>query len=213
MNKIADIRKDYKLKTLDEIGVDTDAIKQFSKWWDEVVESRVEEANAMTLATATPDGKPAARIVLLKGFDSRGFIFYTNYQSAKGDALAANPHASLVFFWKELERQVRIEGVAEKLNAAENDAYFASRPAASRIGAWASPQSSIIKDREAIEKNAAQYQQQFGNGPVPRPPHWGGYIVKPTVLEFWQGRPSRLHDRIQYTLQENGSWQIARLAP
>ncbi len=209
---IADIRTDYKLRSLNETDVAPDAIEQFTRWWDEAVASNIDEVNAMTLATATPNGIPSARIVLLKGYDEKGFVFFTNYQSQKGKELAANPHAALVFFWKELERQVRIEGVIEKTVAEESDAYYQSRPAGSRIGAWASPQSEVIPAREVIENNVINYEKKFADGVIPRPSHWGGYILKPTQIEFWQGRSSRLHDRIHYTLI-NGVWKIERLAP
>ena len=213
MNSIADIRKDYKLKTLSELEIDANPIIQFDKWWDEAINSHIEEVNAMTLVTATLQGKPSARIVLLKGYDSRGFIFFTNYESHKGIEIAANPQVGLVFFWKELERQVRIEGAAEKLEISENDTYFLSRPVGSRIGAWASPQSKVIKQREEIEENVKKYELEFANTTINRPANWGGYRVKPQLIEFWQGRPSRLHDRIQYSLEVNGQWKIERLAP
>ncbi len=213
MSSIADIRQDYKLQTLDEAEVQSSAIEQFTMWWSEAMRSEISEVNAMTLATITASGLPDARIVLLKGYDESGFVFFTNYESRKGKELAQNPAACLVFFWKELERQIRITGSVEKVSAAESDDYFFSRPEGSRIGAWASPQSSIIKSREVIEKNAANYQQQFSNGKIDRPPHWGGYRVKPASIEFWQGRPSRLHDRLLYTKNENGEWKIERLAP
>jgi pyridoxamine 5'-phosphate oxidase len=213
MNSIAAIRKDYKLKTLNEEDIDSNPIKQFDKWWDEAINSNIEEVNAMTLATATLQGKPSARIVLLKGYNEYGFSFFTNYDSHKGSELAANPQSSLVFFWKELERQVRIEGITEKVTAAESDTYFSSRPIGSRIGAWASPQSKVIKQREEIETNVKKYEQAFATTSINRPEYWGGYRVKPQLIEFWQGRPSRLHDRIQYSLQENGQWKIERLAP
>jgi pyridoxamine 5'-phosphate oxidase len=213
MNSIADIRKDYKLKTLSELEIDANPIIQFDKWWDEAINSHIEEVNAMTLVTATLQGKPSARIVLLKGYDSRGFIFFTNYESHKGIEIAANPQVGLVFFWKELERQVRIEGAAEKLEISENDTYFLSRPVGSRIGAWASPQSKVIKQREEIEENVKKYELEFANTTINRPTNWGGYRVKPQLIEFWQGRPSRLHDRIQYSLEVNGQWKIERLAP
>ena len=208
---IADIRKDYKLKSLVEKDAAPDALKQFEHWWNEAVESKVEEVNAMTLATIA-DGKPSARIVLLKGFKKEGFIFFTNYNSRKGKELQNNAHAALVFFWKELERQIRIEGVVEKLSNEESDAYFTIRPEQSRIGAWSSPQSEVIKSREILEENFIKYQQLFTDGSIIRPPHWGGYIVKPSTIEFWQGRPNRLHDRLQYT-SINGNWKIERLAP
>jgi pyridoxamine 5'-phosphate oxidase len=212
MNKgIADIRKDYKFKSLLEEDVLKDPIDQFSLWWDEAVNSRIDEVNAMTLATASRSGVPSARIVLLKGLTKEGFLFFTNYLSHKGAELAKNPHAALVFFWKELERQVRVEGIVEKIHETQSDAYFASRPVASKIGAWASPQSTPIAGRKIIEENVEKYRAQFGED-VPRPPHWGGYIVKPVKVEFWQGRRSRLHDRILYTKQ-NDTWIIERLAP
>ena len=213
MQNIADIRKDYKLQTLLEEDVATNPITQFDKWWAEAVNSQLEEVNAMTLATVDAVGMPSARIVLLKGYDKKGFVFFTNYQSHKGQQLEQNPHACLVFFWPALERQIRITGTVEKIAGAESDAYFVSRPVGSRIGAWASPQSSVITKREIIEDCSKKIEQQFNDGIIPRPPHWGGYIVIPTQIEFWQGRPSRLHDRIQYTLQADGNWLIERLAP
>jgi pyridoxamine 5'-phosphate oxidase len=211
MSSIADLRIDYKKQTLLETDVSGDPIQQFTKWWDEAVKSEITEVNAMTLATATKDGMPAARIVLLKDYSNDGFTFFTNYESHKGKELLENPNACLVFFWKELERQVRITGTVGKVDAAISDEYFASRPAGSRIGAWSSPQSEVISKREIIEDNAEKYSQQF-NDEIPRPPHWGGYIVKPMQVEFWQGRPSRLHDRIVYTFKDGG-WSIERLAP
>jgi pyridoxamine 5'-phosphate oxidase len=212
MQNIADIRKDYKLQTLLEVDVSPDPFIQFGKWWEEAVNSAIDEVNAMTLATADKNNIPSARIVLLKGYDKNGFVFFTNYQSHKGEQLLQNPNACLVFFWKELERQIRITGTVEKIRAEESDAYFSSRPAGSRIGAWASPQSSVIANRTVIEGKLKDFEQQFGDNNIPRPPHWGGYIVKPVQIEFWQGRPNRLHDRMQYTLQE-GSWVVERLAP
>ena len=211
-HSIADIRKDYKLKSLRQEDVSDNPIEQFTNWWGEAVNSKIEEVNAMTLATITAEGTPAARIVLLKGLTNEGFMFFTNYQSAKGRELAQKPSAALVFFWKELERQVRIEGTVEKVSEAESDTYFASRPVASKIGAWASQQSSIIAGREILEQNVLKYQAQFGEVDVPKPLYWGGYIVKPQKIEFWQGRRSRLHDRILYTRQEE-KWKIERLAP
>jgi pyridoxamine 5'-phosphate oxidase len=211
MQNIADIRKDYKLQTLLEADMATDPFMQFGKWWEEAINSSIDEVNAMTLATADKNNMPSARIVLLKGYDKNGFVFFTNYQSHKGEQLLQNPNACLVFFWKELERQIRITGKVEKISSEESDAYFTSRPAGSRIGAWASPQSSVIANRTVIEEKTKALEQQFGDN-IPRPPHWGGYIVKPIQIEFWQGRASRLHDRMQYTLQK-GSWVIERLAP
>ena len=210
---IADIRKDYKLQTLSKTDVAADPFLQFDKWWDDAVKSEIDEVNAMTLATANKEGKPSARIVLLKGYDKNGFVFFTNYQSHKGHELAENPNACLVFFWAALERQVRITGTVEKITAAESDVYFESRPAGSRIGAWASPQSSVIATRVVMEERLKELEQQFSNGHIARPPHWGGYVVEPAEMEFWQGRPSRLHDRIRYTLQEKSGWKIERLAP
>ena len=209
---IAGIRQDYQLQSLMETDVTSNPLEQFNKWWSDAVKSKLEEVNAMTLATASTDAIPSARIVLLKGITEKGFVFFTNYESHKGKELAENPNACLVFFWKELERQVRITGTVEKVAAAESDEYFNSRPEGSRIGAWASPQSNVIASREIIEDNTEKYKQQFAGGNITRPPHWGGYIVKPSVMEFWQGRPNRLHDRIQYQLKD-GSWNIERLAP
>jgi pyridoxamine 5'-phosphate oxidase len=210
---ISDIRKDYTQRSLTEEDVQQEPLKQFQRWWDEAMASQIDEVNAMTLATSSPDGVPAARIVLLKGFDENGFVFFTNYDSFKGMQLAENPRACLVFFWKELERQVRITGLVQKTSAAESDAYYHSRPEGSRLGAWASPQSHVIPDRKWLEANEKKIQEQFNGKPAERPPHWGGYRVKPITIEFWQGRPSRLHDRIQYSLQEDGGWNIERLAP
>jgi len=223
-NEIADIRKDYKLASLEEADVAANPIDQFTHWWNEAVASQIDEVNAMTLATANAAGVPAARIVLLKGYNPNGFIFFTNYESGKGKNLAQNPHAALVFFWKELERQIRIEGTVQKVSAEESDRYFNSRPASSRIGAWASPQSAVIENRMVIEQNVERYSSIFANDSIERPDHWGGYIVKPTSIEFWQGRSSRLHDRIKYTLENSAynaatdtrsdaSWKIERLAP
>lgn len=213
MESIADIRTDYKLKTLSEADVAADAIAQFTAWWNEAVASQIEEVNAMTLATASKDAVPDARIVLLKGYDENGFVFFTNYQSAKGQQIAENAQACLVFFWKELERQVKIKGSIEKVSAADSDTYFHSRPLESRIGAWSSPQSQVISSRDVIVDNVNHNTARFNDQPVPRPAHWGGYVVKPQSVEFWQGRPSRLHDRIRYSLQADSGWLIERLAP
>jgi pyridoxamine 5'-phosphate oxidase len=213
MANIASIRKEYKLQSLSEEEVAHDPISQFTKWWNEAVNSNIDEANVMVLATASTEGKPSARVVLLKGYDEKGFIFFTNYESNKGIALLNNPQSSLVFFWRELQRQVRIDGITEKTTEEESNNYFASRPIGSRIGAWASPQSRTVKTREELEKYYADYEEQFGEKNIPRPSFWGGYRVKPQVIEFWQGRPNRLHDRIQYSLQNDNSWKIERLAP
>jgi len=210
---IADTRRDYSHQSLSEKDVDADAIKQFGRWWDEAVNSKIDEVNAMILATASIDALPSARIVLLKGFNEKGFIFFTNYESYKAQQLAENPKACLVFFWKELERQVRITGLIQKINGQQSDEYFQSRPEASRIGAWASPQSRVIESRDWLDEKFNELVNKMEGADISRPPHWGGYIVQPVVIEFWQGRPSRLHDRIQYTLEESGGWKIERLAP
>ena len=208
---LAQLRKDYELKTLDEGHVDRDPLKQFGVWMVEAIHSQVPEPTAMTLATADAKGKPAARIVLLKGVDPRGFVFFTNYQSRKGRELAENPQAALTFLWKELERQVRIEGRVEKVTADESRAYYETRPLGARIGAWASPQSEVIENRAWLEKRWDELSTQYGDAPA-LPPHWGGYRVMPEYLEFWQGRRSRLHDRITYK-RDGTAWKLARLAP
>jgi pyridoxamine 5'-phosphate oxidase len=212
-NPIADIRKEYKLQTLSEKDILKDPIAQFNKWWQEALHAGIDEPNAMTLATATADGAPDARIVLLKGVDGNGFTFFTNYNSAKGRELLENPRATLVFFWAALERQVRIDGQVSMTTAKVSDDYFISRPEDSRIGAWASPQSDVIESREWLEKNEEKYREENIAKPLLRPPHWGGYVVKPMRMEFWQGRPSRLHDRILFTREDDASWRLERLAP
>jgi pyridoxamine 5'-phosphate oxidase len=209
---IANLRTEYKREALNESGVKTDAIDQFTAWWNEALQSEIYEANAMTLATAEKDGHPSARIVLLKDYTKEGFVFFTNYESSKGRQLAENPRACLLFFWKELERQVKIEGLVEKVDAKESDAYFFSRPEGSRIGAWTSPQSKVIANREFLENRYDELTEKYRDAKIERPPHWGGYLVRPRRIEFWQGRPSRLHDRILYTKMEDG-WKIERLAP
>ncbi len=211
-DNIAEIRKEYKLHTLSEKDVAADPLQQFDKWWQEAIHSNLEEVNAMTLATASADGMPDARIVLLKGFDQNGFTFFTNYDSAKGQQLLENPRACLVFFWAGLERQVRLSGLVSLASAAASDEYYNSRPEGSRIGAWASPQSQIIESREWLETQNERLTHERA-GELHRPPNWGGYVVRPTRMEFWQGRPSRLHDRILYTLRGSGQWTIERLAP
>ncbi|MEO1517323.1 MAG: pyridoxamine 5'-phosphate oxidase [Bacteroidota bacterium] len=211
--KIADLREDYRLHTLDISDVADDPIEQFKTWFEAAQEAKVPEPNAMTLATATADGIPSARIVLLKGFYEDGFVFYTNYESDKGREMDANPHAALVFCWLGLERQVRISGAVQRLPEDESLAYFQSRPKGSQIGAWASPQSQIISDRQILEDNVRRLQEEYASADqLPRPPHWGGYVVKADQIEFWQGRSSRLHDRIRYQ-KEGGGWKKERLAP
>lgn len=209
---IADLRRDYRARALNETDVDADPIVQFRAWLDEAVRSELTDATAMTLATASADGQPAARIVLLKGVSDDGFVFYTNYTSAKAAELEANPRACLVCFWAELERQVRITGDVTHAPAAMSDEYFASRPIDSRLGAWASPQSQVIRDRAALEARLADIQARFATEPLARPPHWGGYLVRPHTIEFWQGRANRLHDRLRYRRHEQ-TWAVERLAP
>ncbi|MFZ6779093.1 pyridoxamine 5'-phosphate oxidase [Undibacterium sp. Ji83W] len=209
---VADIRTDYKKASLAESDVTADPYSQFASWFDQALKADVAEPNAMTLSTVNAEGRPSSRIVLIKEFDARGFSWFTNYDSAKGQDLESNPHAALLFFWIALERQVRIEGRIEKLSDAENDAYFNSRPLGSRQSALASQQSQPIADREALEKKLAAVVAEFGDRP-PRPAHWGGYRLLPERVEFWQGRSSRLHDRIIYTRDENGAWKISRLQP
>jgi pyridoxamine 5'-phosphate oxidase len=212
MTSIADIRKDYKLQSLNEEDAGS-PFDLFDKWWKEALAAQIEEVNAMTLATASADAVPSARIVLLKGYDQKGFVFFTNYNSFKGQQLEENPRATLVFFWKELERQVRITGLVSKTSDEESDQYYNSRPEGSRLGAWASPQSQVIENRRWLEDNELQFRNKFAGQSVPRPPHWGGYRVKPVSFEFWQGRSSRLHDRLQFSLLSDGVWQLERLAP
>jgi len=209
---IADLRREYHLASLNEQDVDPDPLRQFGQWLEEAIRAELPEPTAMTLATVGADSRPAARIVLLKGIDS-GFLFFSNYESRKGRELQEHPHAALLFHWVELERQVRIEGTVHQLTPQESDAYFATRPRASRIGAWASPQSGVIESRAWLEKAVAKETDRLGaTEPIPRPPHWGGYRVAPQLVEFWQGRSSRLHDRLRYTRSER-FWRIERLAP
>jgi pyridoxamine 5'-phosphate oxidase len=212
-HSIADLRKEYSTQSLLENEVEDNPIDQFKKWWYQAIESEIIEPNAMTLATASSDGLPSARIVLLKGFDQNGFIFYTNYNSYKGVQLEENPKACLVFFWKELERQVRIMGLVNKTSPEISDTYFKSRPKSSQVGAIVSPQSQVIKSREWIDKQYELLAEKLKDKDFKRPDNWGGYSVQPVIVEFWQGRPGRLHDRIQYSLQETGWWRIERLAP
>lgn len=210
---IAGLRKSYSQRSLSETDILKDPIQQFDNWWKEAIDSGIEEPNAMTLATASADGFPSARTVLLKGYSDEGFVFFTNYESYKGKQLAENPKACLVFFWRELERQVRITGLAEKISSKESDEYFYSRPIESRIGAAISPQSQVIESRDWLESRFKEAENKLQSGTLERPAHWGGYRVKPVLMEFWQGRPGRLHDRIAFTRESNGEWKIERLAP
>ncbi len=212
MSKIADLRLDYKLQSLDFQDVDKNPLRQFQTWFDEALASELREPNAMVIATVK-DGIPNARVVLLKALDDKGFVFYTNFESAKGKELDENPHIALVFNWLELERQVRIQGIVEKVSEEEAEKYFQSRPKGSQIGAWASPQSNVIQGRNILETNQLDLEKKYENENIlPKPPHWGGYRVLPFAIEFWQGRSSRLHDRIRYQKIEN-EWSMERLAP
>ena len=205
-------RKEYTSAGLDKADVDPDPIVQFHRWFEKVIEADLHEPNAMILATATTEGKPSARIVLLKGYDERGFVFYTNYEGRKAKEIEANPRCALLFYWGELERQVRIEGRARRLSGEESDAYFASRPRGSRLGAWASEQSRPVEDRRILEERVRSLDAEYEGREIPRPPFWGGYRVEPDTIEFWQGRESRLHDRLVY-LRNEGEWKIVRLQP
>ncbi|NJP10258.1 MAG: pyridoxamine 5'-phosphate oxidase [Leptolyngbyaceae cyanobacterium RU_5_1] len=209
---IADLRLNYTRQQLNEANVDPNPIQQFQHWFTQALDANIIEPNAMTLATASKKGVPSARIVLLKGVDERGFVFYTNYESRKGQELAENPQAVLVFWWDVLERQVRIEGTVEKVSDQETEDYFHSRPRTSQLGAWASNQSRIISNREVLEQYWEELTRQYQDQEIPRPPHWGGYRVVPHTIEFWQGRPSRLHDRLHYQL-DNDNWLLKRLSP
>ena len=207
-------RKSYERDALDENGIASDPLHQFTTWYDEAVAAGLPEPEAMTLSTATQEGRPSARIVLLREYDERGFCFFSNYASQKGRELAANPYAAVTFHWVDLERQVRIAGRVEKVSASESDAYFQSRPAQSRIGAWSSPQSEVIASRDTLEQFVKEYQERYPEeSAIPRPEHWGGYRVIPERIEFWQGRPSRLHDRLRFSRVEQGTWTLERLAP
>ena len=213
MTTLADLRRDYASRALTEDAADADPLRQFGAWFDEALQSQLIDVNAMTLATASPGGEPAARIVLLKGVDESGFVFYSNYESAKGRDLAANPRACLLFFWAELERQVRISGAVTRTTSEESETYFHSRPFESQIGAAISDQSRTVSDRSRLEKRYAEAAAKYQGSIVPRPDHWGGYRVKPETIEFWQGRKSRLHDRLLYSRQPDGSWSRSRLEP
>lgn len=210
---IASIRKDYILQTLEEKDAEKNPMNQFEKWWKAAIESDIDEVNAMTLVTVGENAKPSARIVLLKDVEPEGFVFFTNYQSNKGHQIEHNNQVALLFFWKELERQVRIEGIVEKISEEKSQQYFSSRPVGSQIGAWASPQSKIISSRKILDDNVEKFTNEFKGKNIPKPPHWGGYIVKPNKIEFWQGRSSRLHDRLCYHTTESDHWAIERLAP
>ncbi len=210
---VANLRQDYTKAGLREIDLATDPFKQFKTWFDQALNAQLPEPNAMTLATSTIEGRPSARMVLLKDFSDRGFVFYTNYLSHKGQELATNPQAALVFWWAQLERQVRIEGKVCQVSPQESDEYFHSRPINSQLGAWVSNQSQIVNSRDVLEQRQEELIVQYEQQIIPRPPHWGGFRVVPIEIEFWQGRPSRLHDRLLYRLQEDNKWLIERLSP
>jgi len=210
---IADLRQEYSQKGLNEKEAEPNPFQQFQIWFDQALSAQLLEPNAMTLATVTAEGKPSARVVLLKHFNEQGFVFYSNYHSRKGQELGQNPWAALVFWWASLERQVRIEGRVEQVSEQESNAYFYSRPWGSRLGAWASEQSQVVGDRQVLEQRLVELEQQYQDQEIPRPPHWGGYRLVPIAIEFWQGRPNRLHDRLSYHRLEDGNWQIERLSP
>ncbi len=210
---LQNMRQEYMAKSLTEKEVSPDPYKQFGKWFDEVLKAEIHEPNAMTLATVGPNNRPSARVVLLKGFDEQGFCFYSNYLSRKGKELNKNPFASIVFYWGDLERQVRIEGKIEKLSKERSEAYFHTRPVSSQLGTLVSMQSQLIPNRAFLEEKLTLAEQEYEGKVIPKPAHWGGYRVMPFSIEFWQGRPSRLHDRLEYVLMEKGKWKIQRLAP
>ena len=213
MDHVTRLRKEYTRSGLKESDVASDPIEQFRSWFDEVLAADLHEPNAMTLATATPEGRPSARVVLLKGFDERGFVFYTSYVGRKSEELETNPNCALVFYWGELERQVRVEGRASRVSEEESDEYFGSRPRGSRLGAWASEQSRPVEGRGALEERLRGLEAEYEGREVPRPLFWGGYRVEPEVIEFWQGRENRLHDRLVYRRSDNGEWGRERLQP
>lgn len=210
---ISDLRRDYSFTGLTEADLLADPIAQFQVWFADVLEKDPHDPTAMTLATAGRDGRPSARIVLLKGYDERGFVFYTNYRSRKGRELEENPHAALVFYWPDFDRQVRIEGTVERTSAEESEAYFRSRPLGSRLGAWASAQSEVIAGRDELEARLRDLEDRYADAEVPLPGFWGGFRLRPESVEFWQGRPSRLHDRLRYARLPGGGWKIERLSP
>jgi pyridoxamine 5'-phosphate oxidase len=210
---IAGLRHEYIGEGLRRADLDADPVRQFDKWFAAAIKAEIRDANAMALATATPDGKPSVRVVLLKSFDESGFVFFTNYTSKKGRELEENPRAALVLYWMEVERQIRIDGTVEKIRREESEQYFHTRPAGAQIGAWASQQSEVIDARRVLDARLAEMTQRFAGGEIPLPPHWGGYRLKPQTVEFWQGRTNRLHDRFRYTRDKSGSWLIERLAP
>ncbi len=210
---VGELRRDYSRQTLLESNAESNPFLQFQNWFTQALNAQVIEPNAMTLATITPEGRPAARIVLLKDFDERGFVFYSNFQSRKGQEIAQTPAAALVFWWGELERQVRIEGSITLVSKAEADAYFQSRPRGSQLGAWVSHQSQVIENRAVLENRLKQLEQDYHNKPIPRPPHWGGYRLVPSYFEFWQGRSNRLHDRLCYRHTTSNDWKVERLSP
>lgn len=211
--KVADMRRDYKLASLERTDLADDPLQQFAHWFKDATQADVQDPTAMILATAGRDGRPAARTVLLKGFDAEGFVFFTNYQSRKGRHLAENPHASLLFSWTSLERQIEIRGTVTRVTAAETEEYFYTRPIGSQVGAWASAQSTILESRTSLENKAKELMGKYRGQTVPVPPFWGGFRVRPETIEFWQGRPSRLHDRFRYSLEADGTWRINRLSP
>ena len=210
---LADLRKSYERDELDEASCADDPLRQFEVWLEQAIKAQLPEPNAMTLATASADGIPSARMVLLKGMDERGFVFYTNYESQKGEELEENPHAALVFYWADLERQVRISGTVSKVSREETEAYFATRPKSSQLSAWASEQSTVLPSRKTLEEQVTALEQWYEGQEISAPPYWGGYRVSPEIIEFWQGRPNRLHDRLVYTKTDEGKWEIERLAP